>query len=141
MSLKITHICDPQWLTFFVLLGLIIIIIINRLCHHNGHINTYIHTYILRYNRKVHPQLKMLFIHHYTSSGKINQTKDYKCWQKYNTWSNNNDETVKTWVISRRLRFIPLYIVNSRNYSTHWSIKSINNLMFIWQKLPDVFIK
>ena len=29
----------------------------------------------LRYNRKVYQQLEMLFIHHYTSSGKINQTK------------------------------------------------------------------
>ena len=41
----------------------------------------YIHTYFrsLRYYRKVNQQLEMLFIHHYTSSGKINQAKYCKC--------------------------------------------------------------
>ena len=40
-----------------------------------------IHTYFksLRYNRNVHQQLEISFIYHYTSSGKINQTKYCKC--------------------------------------------------------------
>ena len=44
-------------------------------------IYSYIHTYFksLRYNSKVHQQLEMLFIHHYTLSGKINQAKYCKC--------------------------------------------------------------
>ena len=64
---------------------------------------TYIHTYFksLRYNRKVHQHLEMLFIHHYTSSGKINQAKYCKCWQKHNTWSNINNETVNLGHIRR----------------------------------------
>ena len=42
---------------------------------------TCIHTYLksLRYKRKVHQQLETLFIHHFTSSGKVNQTKYSKC--------------------------------------------------------------
>ena len=55
---------------------------------------TYIHTYFksLRYNRKASQQQEGLFIHHYTSSGKIIQNKYCNCWQKYNTWSNNDNE-------------------------------------------------
>ena len=72
------------------------IIKINRLFSHKGHIHTYIHTYFksLRFNRKLHQHLEMLFIRHYTLSAKINQGKYYKCWQKHNTWSNINNETV-----------------------------------------------
>ena len=38
---------------------------------------TYIHTYFksLRYNIKVHQQLEMLFIHHYSFSRKIDQAR------------------------------------------------------------------
>ena len=102
---------------------------------------TNIHPYFnsLRYNRKAHQKLEMLFIHHYTSSRKTirpgtanvdkNKILDQICIMKQTTW-----------VISGRPQFTPLYIINSRNYSTHWIIKSINKLIVIWKKCFQMYL-
>ena len=95
----------------------------------------------LSYNRKVHQQLEVLSIHIYTSSGKTIL--------KLNTVNVDKstilDQTIimkqTGWVTSRRPWFIPLDIINLRNKSTHWIVKSINNLIVIWKKFPDVFTK
>ena len=99
---------------------------------------TYIHTYFnsLRYNREVHRQLEMLFIHLNTLSRKINQAST----------ANVDNSTIldqrlkmkqSIWVISGRPRFIPLYIIDSRNCSTYWIIKIFNNLIVNLRKVSQ----
>ena len=74
-----------------------------------------VHTYFkpIIYKIKAHQQLQMLFIHHYTSSGKLIEL---------NT-ANVDKSTIldqifiikqSTWVIFGGPRFIPLNIINSR---------------------------
>ena len=94
---------------------------------------TYIHTYFqsLRYNKKST-----------STTRNVIHTSLYIIWQKLIRISTANvekntilDQTLimkqSAWVLSRRPQFIPQYIINQRNYSTHWIMKRINNLIVI----------